>query len=201
MANPNAPHGLNPVMSFSGMQWNQVARMYRIPAADVIAYGIGDPVKSLTGSDVAGVTNVIRAAAGDVCRGVIVGIVVAPTAQQMPVAGQVPNLNLMTIPATKLSDFYVMVVDDPMVIFEVQCSNASPMTVTSMNANILVTALGANTLSQCQLDNASIATTNTLQLKILGLAQRVNVDKTAFAPLLVKFNTHELTTATGTTGV
>lgn len=201
MANPNAPHGMNPVMSFSGMQWNSVARLYRIPQADVIAYGIGDVVKSLTGSDAAGVTNVIQAAAGDVCRGVIVGIVVAPTAQQMPVASQTPNLNLMTIPATKVSDFYVMVVDDPMVIFEIQCNNAGAMVVTSKNANIVVAALGTNTLCQTMLDNASINTTNTLQLKILGLAQRVNVDKTANAPLLVKFNTHELTTSTGTTGV
>lgn len=201
MANPNAPHGLNPVMSFSGQQWNSVARLYSIPSTDGNAYAIGDVVKSATGSDVAGVTRVIQAAAGDVARGVVVGIVVAPTAAQMPVPSQVPNLNVMTIPATKASDYYVYVVDDPLVIYEVQCSNATAMTVTSMNANIVTAALGTNILSQTKLDNASIATTNTLQLKILGLAQRVNVDKTANAPLLVKFNTHELTTATGTTGV
>ena len=201
MANPNAPHGLNPVMNINGLQWNQVARQYRIPSSDGTAYAIGDVVKSATGSDAAGVTNVIIAAAGNVCRGVIVGIVVAPTVQQQPVASQVPNLNVMTIPATKASDYYVLVVDDPFVIFEAQCNNSSAMTVTSQNANLVTAALGTNTLSQTMIDNASIATTNTLQFKILGLAQRINVDKTANAPLLVKFNTHEFTTSTGTTGV
>lgn len=201
MANPNAPHGLNPVTSISGVAWTSVARLYRIPAADATAYAIGDVVKSATGSDVAGVTNVIIAAAGDVCRGVIVGIVVAPTAQQNPVANQVPNLNNMTIPATKTFDFYVYVVDDPLVIFEVQCSNATAMTVTSQNANLVTAALGTSILSQTKLDNASIATTNTLQFKILGLVQRVTADKTANAPLLVLFNTHEFKSATGSTGV
>jgi hypothetical protein len=201
MANPNAPHGASPVSSVSGLSWNGTARLYNIPSTDGSAYAIGDFVKSATGSDVAGVTRVIQAAAGDVCRGVVVGIVVAPTAQQMPVTAQVPNLNLMTIPATKLSDYYVYVVDDPFIIFEIQNNNSSAMTVTSQNANFVTASLGTNTFSQSMVNNASIATTNTLQLKILGLAQRVNVDKTANAPLLVMFNTHEFKTATGTTGV
>lgn len=201
MANPNAPHGLNPVMSLTGTPWNSVSRLYRIPSADATAYAIGEVVKSATGSDAAGVTNVIQAAAGDVCRGVIVGIVVAPTVAQYPVASQTPNLNLMTIPATKTSDYYVYVVDDPLVIFEIQNNNATAMTLTSQNGNIVTAALGTNILSQTMLNNASIATTNTLQLKILGLAQRVTADKTAFAPLLVMFNTHEFKSATGSTGV
>lgn len=202
MAQLNAPHGLNPVMHLNGLQWNSVARMYRIPASDVSQYAIGDAVFSATGSDVAGVTNVQIATAVSVNRGVVVGIVVAPTAQQMPVANQTPNLNLMTIPATKLSDFYVMVVDDPFVIFEIMNNNAGAMTVTSQNANILPGTVGVNTVSQTVLNNASIAVTNTLQFKILGMVQRVTASQTSgFTPLLVKFNTHELTTSTGTTGV
>lgn len=201
MANPNAPHGMNPVMHLNGLPWNQVARMYCIPQADTSAYAIGDVVFSATGSDVAGVTNVQIATASSLNRGVIVGIVVAPTAQQNPVANQVPNLNLMTIPATKVSDYYVMVVDDPFVVFEIMANNTTALTVTSTNANILPQTLGTHTVSQTVLNSATIATTNTFQLKILGMAQRPNVDKVAYTPLLVKFNTHELTTATGTTGV
>src|SRR2546425_5677078 len=135
MANPNAPHGMNPVMNLNGTPWNQVARMYRIPSTDGTAYAIGDVVKSATGSDAAGVTNVIISAAGNVNRGVIVGIVVAPTIQQNPVASQTPNLNSMTIPATKLSDYYVYVVDDPFVIFEIQCEKTTAVTVTAPNAS------------------------------------------------------------------
>ena len=202
MAQLNAPHGMNPVMHLTGLPWNQVARMYRIPQADANQYAIGDVVFSATGSDVAGVTNVVIATAASVNRGVIVGIVVAPTALQMPVPNQTPNLNLMTIPAVKLSDFYVMVVDDPFVVFEIQNNNAGAMTVTAQNANILPGTVGTNNISQTVLNNASIATTNTLQLKILGMVQRVTATQTSgFTPLLVKFNTHELTTSTGTTGV
>jgi hypothetical protein len=201
MANPLAPHGFAPVMSLTGTPWNQVARLYNIPSTDTNVYAIGDLVKSATGSDAAGVTRVVLAAAGDVPRGVIVGVVVAPTASQMPIPSQVPNLNIMNVPATKASDYYVYVVDDPMVIFEIMCNNTAAMTVTAQNANILATAATTQNISQEVLANASIATTNTLQLKILGLAQRVNVDKTANAPLLVMFNIHEFKTSTGSTGV
>jgi hypothetical protein len=201
MANPNAPHGGAPVMSLTGTPWNQVARLYNIPSSDGTAYAIGDFVKSATGSDAAGVTRVQIAAAGDVCRGIIVGIVVAPTVSQMPVASQVPNLNLMTIPATKASDYYVMVVDDPMIVFEIQADNAGTLTVTANNGSMLYAAPGTNNLSQTKLATATLNTTNTLQFKVLGLAQRMNVDKTANAPLLCMFNTHEFKTSTGSTGV
>ncbi|MGH7747951.1 MAG: hypothetical protein ACREQ5_24800, partial [Candidatus Dormibacteria bacterium] len=76
MANPNAPHGLNPVRYLNGANWNQQANLYRIPAADTTAYAIGDVVKSLAGCDAFGVPNVIIAAAGNTPRGVIVGVVV-----------------------------------------------------------------------------------------------------------------------------
>jgi hypothetical protein len=176
--------------------------MYNIPSSDGTAYAIGDAVKSATGSDAAGVTRVIIAAAGDVCRGIIVGVVVAPTVAQYPVASQVPNLNNIQIPATKVSDYYVLVADDPSIIFEVQNSNSSAMTVTAKNANLsYVAPTAGNPQSNTLLDNASINTTNTLQFKILGLAQRPTADKTANAPLLVKFNTHEFTSGTGSTGV
>lgn len=201
MANPNAPHGMSPVMYLTGNSWNGQARLYRIPSADTNAYANGDVVKSATGADSAGVTNVVIAAAGDVPRGVIVGIVVAPTVRTNPVSGQTPNLNVQTIPATKASDYYVLVADDPWIIFEIQANNATALTITSQNANIVTAALGTNLVSQTMLNSASIATTNTLQLKILGQPQRVNVDNSANAPLLVKFNIHEFMTSTGSTGV
>lgn len=201
MANPNAPHGLSPVGYLNGAPWNQQARLYRIPSADGNAYAVGDVVKSATGADAAGVTNVVIAAAGDVPRGVIVGIPVIPTVAGQVVSGFVPNLNNQTIPATKASDYYVYVVDDPQVIFEAVCDNATTLTITAKNANIVTAALGTNLVSQTKVASASINTTNTLQLKILGQPQRFNVDNSANAPLLVMFNIHEFKTSTGSTGV
>lgn len=201
MANPNAPHGFAPVGHLNGLPWNGVARMYRIPSSDGSAYAIGDLVFSATGSDAAGVTNVQLGTATCVPRGVIVGIVVAPTAQQYPVASQTPNLNIMNIPATKASDYYVMVVDDPFVIFEIMANNSTTITVTANRAKIVATPVTTQNISQMVLDSATMATTNTLMLTVLGMAQRVNLDKVSNTPLLVKFNVHELTTLTGTTGV
>jgi len=54
MANPNAPHGMNPVMNLNGSPWNQTARLYYIPSTDTDALAIGDVMKSATGSDAAG---------------------------------------------------------------------------------------------------------------------------------------------------
>jgi hypothetical protein len=201
MANPNAPHGLSRDHGIASNGFPP--HIYCIPSGDTTAYAIGDAVKSLAGADAAGVPKVIIAAAGDTCRGFIVGVVVAPTVNGAPVG--TPNLNTIVVPATKASDYYVLVDDDPLAIMEIQANNTGTIVDTAFgkNCNLVVAAPGTY-LSATKADvgatGGTAATTSTLQLKILGLAQRVNVDKTANAPLRVMWNTHELKSA-GTAGV
>jgi len=201
MPNLNAPKGFQPSRYLNGTSWNGQTNVYCIPAADASAYAVGDPVKSAAGGDANGVQYVQKAAGTDAVRGVIVGV--------FPVAPGVPSLRGVTvdlasqvIPTAKAKDYYVMVVDDPAVIFEIQDDGLNALTATACNKNASFTVANPTGLSQLSasvLNTGSVATTNTLNLKIMGLIQR---DDNAFglnAKWVVKFNLHEL--LGGTAGV
>lgn len=222
MANPNAPHGFQPVAYINGAPWNGKANLYRIPSTDALAYYIGDLVTTIgvtTGGDVNGVPDVKRAANGAVTaqqlRGAIVGIQVAPIGVGAAGAGQnnAVNLNVMYVPATKTNDYYVLVADDPNLVFEGQGDNTGTLNMATggagstpiMSSNCGYTQAAPATttgpLSGSLITTASFATTNTLPLKVLSLPYRVNVDNTANTPFLVQINTHELGHGPGTTAV
>lgn len=91
------------------------------------------------------------------------------------------------------------VVDDPNAVFMIQADDTVAQTALGANAAIVQTA-GASTFgkSRNSLSASSIDTTNTLPLRIVGLAQLPdNAWDDAFPILLVKFNNHQLTTLTG----
>lgn len=194
MANINSPTGLSPVRYLSGGTWNGQGTVYYIPSGDTNQYGIGDIVKSAAGSDVNGVATVVKAGATDVPRGVIVGVL--PTfLNQNTLAGSNIDLSVIAIPATKTKAYYVLVADDPMIVFEAQCDNtATLVAIGTVNANVSPVIANPATnspFSGTQLDHTQFATTNTFMLKVLGLPNRVGADFTANAKLLVKFNSHE----------
>lgn len=201
MPNLNAPKGFQPSRYLNGTSWNGQTNVYCIPAADASAYAVGDAVKSAAGGDANGVQYVQKAAGTDAVRGVIVGA--------FPVAPGVPSLRGVTvdlatqlIPAAKAKDYYVMVVDDPAVIFEIQDDGLSALTAAACNKNASFTVANPSGLSQLSgsvLNTASVATTNTLNLKIMGLIQRDDNAFGAAAKWAVKFNLHEL--LGGTAGV
>ena len=201
MPNLNAPKGFQPHRYLNGTSWNGQSNVYCIPAADASQYAPGDVVKSAAGSDANGVQYVQKAAGTDAVRGVIVGFL--PGGQLTPnLRGTTIDLTTQVIPATKAKDYYVMVVDDPAVLFELQDDGLSALTSTACNKNASFTVANASGLQQMSasvLNTASVATTNTLNLKIMGLVQR---DDNAFglnAKWVVKFNLHEL--LGGTAGV
>lgn len=184
MANADRPVGLAPVKHLNGMTWNGTVNMYVILSTDTGVYGVGSAVKSFAGGDAAGIPAVTIAAAGNLLRGVIVAVV--PQDQSSP-----PG----PIPATKTRDYYVLVCDDPEVVFEIQANNAGafPTSDLNANANILVGApVGISPLATTELDASTTDVTATLQLKILGKVQRADVDLTANTKLLVMINSHEL---------
>lgn len=200
MANANAPSGLAPVAYLNGAPWTGQARMYRIRQADTNAYAIGDPVKTDAGNaDAAGVSAVTLAVAGDtnVIRGVLVGTMgnkyggpgVDPASPQTTV-----------IPAAKLHDYYVLVVDDPMVVFEIQQLGGTMTTgaPAGKNAN-LHSGTNNGYVSGWTLDDSASATTATNQLRLLGLVQRADNAPGAYAKWLVTINNHEF--HTGVAGV
>jgi len=201
MANTNAPSGLAPVQYLNGSPWNGQARRYYIAQNDVNAYAIGDPVKTASGGgDARGVAGVTLATAGtgNAVRGVIVS---AGGLQYGGPSANPGNLDTTVIPATKLQAYYVMVADDPNILFEAQeDSDGGAMTTEDVGENInLVAGTNSGYLSGWMLDSSSAATGATLQCKVMQMVQRADNEIGTYAKWLVKINNHEL--AAGTAGV
>lgn len=196
MANANSPSGLAPVQYLSGSPWSGQARIYAIAPAYAVKLAIGDPVVSAGGADPAGVPSIARAGATGAIRGVIVGLgSLNQTAMANPT-----NLDQTIRPGVaQLGWWYAMVVDDPNVIFEIQ-EGGDVMAAADVGLNANLTIVDANNfLSQVVLDSSTKAATATLQVKLLGLTQRIDNSFGEYAKWLVKINNHEL--AAGTAGV
>jgi hypothetical protein len=172
MANSNTPFGLSPVEYLSGAKWNGQVRRYYIPSADGNAFAIGDAVVPAGSADAKGIMSVTLATPGSGLLGAIVGMggekyggpSVDPT-----------NLGTTIIPATKTKGYYVLVADDPNIIFEVQeIGTGTPLAAADvgLNAN-LVAGTNNGYISGWLLTNTTEAATATLDVKLLGLSQRI----------------------------
>ncbi len=190
MPNANRPMGLAPVRMITGAPYNGAANVYSIAAAYATALAIGDPVISSGTSDSKGIQGIILAAATGPIRGVIVGLGTTPNLLANP-----SNLDSTIRPAAAQSQvWYALVVDDPNVVFEVQeIGTGTQLTAAEcgLNTNLVI---GTNNgfVSGWLLDNASEAVTATLQVRLLGLAQRQDNEFGAFAKWNVMINAHEL---------
>ena len=203
MANANKPFGFAPVRSISGT-WGEQTTMYYIPSTDNNAYYIGDAVISAAAGDTNGIPGVNKATGGtETLRGVIAGVL--PVNPNVPsIQGTTLDLEDLYIPATKTHDYYVLVVDDPSVVFAMQGdATATNQIAANCNKNCSFTvASGATTqsLSGSVINSGSINTTNSLNLKLMGLQQVPGNAFGAYAIWLVKINLHELNAA-GTTAI
>lgn len=196
MANVNAPYGARPVMMGDGSSWNGKVTRYYIPSSDGSAFYVGDFVKSAAGADANGVPAVAKAAASNTLRGAIVSIEpvgVQPNAVSLD--GSTTNLAVMFIPATKTIAYYVYVCDDPDVIFRMKGDTTGTNQVAAnanKNANFTVAAPSAGPWSASVIDSSSIAVTQALPLRLLGLVQQPGNVFGASADWLIRINQHEL---------
>lgn len=198
MANTSKPTGLKPVAYLNGAKWNGVVNMYLCPSTDGTAIFVGDAVKSggtagaagvtVNGLDVEGMATIAVAAAGNVCRGVVVGFL--PKQSDLTVLHREASTNRIAL-----------VVDDPNVIFEIEANGVGVAAVdVGANANFVATAGSTTTgVSAFVLDSSSVNTTNTLNLKILGLTKRPDNAIGTSDKVNVLLNSHEF--RTGVTGV
>jgi hypothetical protein len=220
MANPAAPHGMNPVAYTNGAPWTGKANLYHIQSTDTIAYYIGDIMQlvpsagangSTHGSDTLGVANVTGFALGAVTAGSLIGPIVGVQVAPIGIGaggaqGQNVNLNVMSVPATKTYDYYVWIADDPNLVFEIQSDAVTTLVqATTVGENAGFTAAAPATtfgpMSGTVLTGASLNTTITLPLKVVGVPSRPNITLVSInVPLLVRINTHQYVGA-GTTGV
>lgn len=191
MANVSNPRGLIPVRYRSGSPYNAAANMYYVPASDGTALFIGDLVKGVTASaDANGVPTVTRAAAGDYTLGPVVGVVSYRT-----------KARLQSDPTYRVAstEAYVLVADDPDLMFEVEENGAMVAGAGGRNAEFVV-ASGNTTsgYSGTKLNSSTLNTTNTLTLRIHKPVDREdNVFAGGALKWLVSINLHALRNLTG----
>ena len=197
MANVNRPAGLSPVRYLNGSPYNGAGNTYYIPSNDTNAYAIGDPMMFAGSADARGVASVTVATAGstNLVLGSLLG---AGGSVNGAMFGDPLNLNTTVIPATKTHDYYVLIADDPNIIFEVQevgTGTAFSATEVGLNCSLVATAGANNTghngyVSGWLLDNSTEAATAALQMRILGLAQRSDNAFGQYAKYLCLINNH-----------
>ncbi len=180
MANPDTAFGLRPVQDLNGAPYNGAVKHYSTAAGDATAIYIGDPViLSGTSQTINGqiYMDVDQAATGDV----IVGVVTA------------------VLPVTQDSLIYraastqrILAVAPPNLVYEIQeVSGGTPLTANDagLNANIVVgSGSTATGYSGVELNNATEATTNTLDLQIVGFVNRADNAIGEHAKWLVRIN-------------
>jgi hypothetical protein len=189
MPNANTPYGLRPVRHRNGAPYNGAATRYAVPASDGTALYLGDPVILAGSADADGIATVTKATAGS--GAYMLG----------PVVGVEPVTRDSTTYRAASELRYVYVADDPDLIFEVQedaVGGALAAVDVGLNADWIDGSGSTVTgLSGVQLDTSTKATTNTLQLRILGFSQKVDNAIGANAKVLVAINLHSLRNQTG----
>ena len=200
MPNTNRPSGLSPVKHLQSTAFNGQGNIYQIPAADVNAFAIGDPVISSGSGDTNGVPGVTISLATGPIRGVILGLGTSEGGTFNP-----NNLNLTYRPSgAQTTDWYAIVADDPNLIFEVQeHSNGTALAATEIGLNTVLFQQANNGFVSgwqvASFTDAAPAVTATLQVRLLGLSRRADNAYGAYAKWLVLINSHEL--RGGTIGV
>jgi hypothetical protein len=194
MANMIGSRGFVPSRYRNGSPYMGAVNLYHIPSTDNNQYNPGDAVKSAANGDANGIPDVAKITNGtDTVRGVIVGVLTA-TPNSPSLVGINLDLTVQNIPATKQRDYYVLVVDDQDVLYELQDDGLSALTATACNKNASFTVTNPTSPQQnsaSTLTTASVATTASLNLKIMGLVQKPNNAYGVNANWLVMFNQHE----------
>jgi hypothetical protein len=196
MANTNGAFGLRPIAKMGQNTNSTGASEYRIAAGNTNAIYQGTPVIPLA----AGVIDVVGAAAGGTVGllGVFWGCeYVSSTTGKKVFSNFWPGSGANTNFPVK-----AFVYDDPSQLFVVATSNvvagfndeAEVRAAVFANTNFATAASGSTTtgISSATLDLDTIATTNTLNLRIMGIQDDVeNSDFTvAGIPVIVRLNNH-----------
>lgn len=201
-------NGFRPVKYLNGASWSGGGNVYFVPSSDATVIMVGDAV-ALAGDARAatGTPTVTRLASA---TGIPLGIVVGIIFTGMGDTQNVPPVTDLNTPIYRRAntDRYLLVIDDPQVVYEVQLAGAGPAAATvtaAVGLNGQFTLTAGNTTSGTsgmQLDSAGQATTATLPLKIIGLPNRPdNIPGDPFISYWVKLNTSQFATGTGSAGV
>lgn len=206
MASVSRLSGFRPVKHISGGSWTGQAGVYFVPASDATVIMVGDVVKLLgDGRSPTGVPTVTRHTGGaaEAAVGVVVGILFSGVGD----AQNIPPVNDLNTPVYRRAstDRYLLVADDPGLIFEAQASASGSFTTADVGLNAGVRATAGSTTSGASgmdIDLGAKAATATLPLKIVGFPYRPdNNVGDSFINLYVRINNHQYNAGTGSAGV
>lgn len=182
MANVDRPDGLRPVRYVSGAPYNGAANKYYIPASDTNAAGyLGALVKLTGGADANGIPVVTaNVSSGNAVVGVIVGVV--PETADSPVY------------RVNSTARYVMVADDPDLLFEIQEDGTTVATVAGATAVGTGFTSGSATTgrSALEISTAGISETSDTDddFRLIQMVQRPDNETGANGRWLVRLNVH-----------
>ena len=184
MANVDSPFGLRPVKDAYNGYRTGGGRIYSTATGDATAIYVGDPViLSGTSQTIDGVVyaDVDQAATGDKIVGVVIGVL--PVTQD--------SLKYRAASTQRL----LLVDDDPNSLFEIQeVSGGTALTANDIGLNAdFVVGSGSTVTGQSgvELNNVGEATTNTLDLKIVGMVNRADNAIGEHCKWLVRINRHQ----------
>lgn len=190
MANSDTPFGLIPRRYVSGAPYNGAANKYYIPATDTdAAVYVGSLVKLTGGADADGIPVVTgNVASGNPVVGVVVAVV--PT-----------TADSLTYRANSTAR-YVMVADDPNLLFEVQeDSDGGALAATAAGATCMLVGFTSGSTvtgrSSIELDSSNVSETSDTDddVRIIQLVQRPDNAVGANAKWLVRLNVHQYVNA------
>jgi hypothetical protein len=198
MPNRNMPRGIIPVQRLDGSPYSGQANIYFVPASYATALFIGLPLIATGASDANGipVVQVATAGASNQTIGPMVGVVSGGE----PVV-TLQRDSLVYHPASTAQ--YILVADDPDLIFEAQEDSVggSIAMATAGTKNVDLVAGAGSTVtgySGWMLDSSTVATGNTLQMRLLrGVHRADNEMASAYARWLCRINLHSLRNLTG----
>ena len=177
MANQNAPFGLLPIGKVGQNRDAQGLSEYNI-AASASAINQNDPVQALATGTI-GVAN----STSDVILGSLTGVFFTDASTSKPTfANHLKASNAAT-------DIVGFCTDDPYERYEVQASSTLPKANIFLNGNIVYTAANSvNNVSKVEIDTSALFTTNTGQLRVIGVSKGFNnelLNATTFATNVV----------------
>lgn len=186
MANADAKFGFRPINA-DGAPYSGGTRRCVFPAGDTTAAFIGDAV-TLGGTSLSGYPTIAQAAAGDPVFGVVTAFEADPDGLK----------NQYRLASTQR---FCQVATADNNLFEAQDDGTLDITSVGLNANFIVAAGStAYGISGMEVNSTTEATTNTLDLQLVGIVDRADNDGTAAnAKWIVKFNDPQ--SKAGRTGV
>jgi hypothetical protein len=208
MSSVSRINGFRPVKTVTGAAWNGQANVYFVPSTDATVIMVGDAVKLAGDARAAtGAPTVTRITAGtDIPVGIVVGILFTGVGD----ITNIPPVSDLNTPIYRRAstDRYLLVADDPNLIYEVQYEGTSVAAATitanvGLNGNFTTTAGSTSTgASGMQLATAGLATTATLPLKVVGFPNRPdNIPGDTYFSYWVKINSSQMGQGTGSAGV